>query len=127
MDLTTKTQGPRNLGFVLSDFGRISYDTVTIVSGAGKLKPGTVLGQIAASKKYAPSAVAEVAGREGAETAKTVLAYAVDATAADVEVVVMSRLGEVKKPMLVFEASVDTVNEIAAKHTQLAAAMIIAR
>ena len=127
MNLTTLTEGPRNLGFVLSDHGGISFDPVTIVSGSGKLKAGTVLGQITASKKFAPSAAASVAGNEGAETAKAVLAYAVDATSADVTAVVLARLGEVKKPLLVFEASVDTAPEIAAKHAQLAAVFIIAR
>lgn len=127
MNLTTLSMGPRALAFVLSDHGRISFETVTIAAGAGILKPGTVLGQVTASKKFVPSPAASASGLEGAETAKAVLAYGVDATSADVIVVVMRRLGEVKKPMLVFEASVDTAPEIAAKLDQLAASFIIAR
>ena len=121
------TEGPRNLGFVLSDHGSISFDTVTIRSGAGKLEPGSVLGMVTASSKYIFSPPAEVVGSEGAETATAVLAYAVDATAADVEAVVMGRLGEVKKGGLLYAAAVDTGPEIAAKLAQLAAKFIIAR
>ncbi len=127
MDLSTKREGPRNLGFVLSDAGSLSYDTVTIAAGSGILKPGTVLGKITIGGKRSPSAAAEVEGAEGAETATEILAYGVDATTADVDVVVLSRLAEVKLHMLVFHTSVDTTSEIAAKHAQLAAAHIIAR
>ncbi|WP_323011113.1 head decoration protein [Paracoccus sp. (in: a-proteobacteria)] len=127
MDLSTKREGPRNLGFVLSDAGGLSYDTVTIAAGSGVLKPGTLLGKITAGGKRAPSPAAEVEDVEGAETALEILAYGVDATTADVEAVVLARLAEVKRDMLVFDASVDTSPEIAAKHTQLAAAHIIVR
>lgn len=128
MALTTRTEGPRDLAFVLAEGnGSISREVVTIVAGSGVLKPGAVLGQITASKKHAPSQAAVVVGQEGAETARAVLAYGVDATAADVEAVVIARLAEVKEPMLVFHASVDQPAEITAKLTQLAAATIIAR
>ena len=123
MGLDTKTMGPRTLGFVLSEAsGNRSYETVTIASGAGVLKPGAVLGMVTASKKYVGSPNAEVAGKEGAETATAVLAYGVDASTSDVEAVIMRRDGEVKKDFLFFDASVDDAAKIAAKHTQLAAA-----
>lgn len=124
MDLSTKTEGPRNLGYVLSDQGSISYDTVIIVSGSGKLAAGTLLGQVTASKKYAPS---PATGATGAETAKVVLAYAVDATSADVDAVVTARLSEVKKSKLIVDATVNDATKLAAKHAQLAAALIIPR
>jgi hypothetical protein len=126
--LDTKTQGPRALAFVLSEGnGMISREVVTIASGAGVLDPGTVLGQITASKKYIASPAAEVVGKEGAETGSAVLAYGVDAGSADVEAVVIKRQAEVKTPMLVFDASVNDATKKAAKLAQLAAANIIAR
>lgn len=126
--LGIKTEGPRNLAFVLSEGnGKISRDVVTIASGAGKLEPGTLLGVITASKKYTFSPNAEVPGIEGAEVAKAILAYGVDATSADVEAVVISRQAEVKEPMLIFHSSVDNDNKRTAKLGQLAAVSIIAR
>lgn len=126
--LDIKTMGPRALAFVLSEGnGLISRDVVTIASGAGKLEPGTVLGQVTASKKFVSSPNASVEGSEGAETAKAILAYGVDATDADVEAVVVSRHAEVKVPMLVFHASVDNDTKRGTKLSQLATATIIAR
>ncbi|MBY6101298.1 head decoration protein [Nitratireductor aquimarinus] len=123
-----KTEGARNLAFVLSEGnGKISRDVVTIASGAGKLEAGTVLGRITASENYVASPEAEIVGKEGAETAMAVLAYRVDATSEDVEAVVIARHAEVKEPMLVFDASVDNASKIAAKLEQLSAATIIAR
>lgn len=126
--LDTKTMGPRALAFVLSEGnGMISREVVTIASGAGKLDPGTVLGEITASKKFVSSPAVEVVDQEGAETASAILAYGVDATSADVEAVVIRRHAEVKDPMLIFDASVNDDTKRAAKLTQLAAATIIAR
>ncbi|MCV0352630.1 MAG: head decoration protein [Nitratireductor sp.] len=126
--METKTEGARNLAFVLSEGnGKISRDVVTIASGAGKLEAGTVLGRITASENYVASPDAEVVGKEGAETAMAVLAYRVDATSEDVEAVVIARHAEVKEPMLVFDASIDNASKIAAKLEQLSAATIIAR
>lgn len=126
--LETKTEGARNLAFVLSEGnGKISRDVVTIASGAGKLEAGTVLGRITASENYVASPAAEVVGKEGAEAAMAVLAYRVDATSEDVEAVVIARHAEVKEPMLVFDATVDNASKIAAKLEQLSAATIIAR
>lgn len=126
--MDTKTEGARDLAFVLSEGnGKISREVVTIKSGAGKLAPGTVLGAITADGKYVISADAVVVGSEGAETAVAVLAYGVDATSADVEAVVIRRFAEVKKPMLVFDASVNDATKTATKLGQLAAQNIIAR
>lgn len=123
-----KAEGPRDLAFLLSEGnGKISREVVTIKSGAGILKPGTVLGQITAGGKYVISANAEVVGSEGAETAKAVLAYGVDATSADVAAVVIRRLAEVKTSMLVFDASVNDTGKTATKLGQLAAQNIFAR
>lgn len=123
MSYETKTMGPRNLGFVLSEAsGNRSYEFVTIASGAGVLAPGTVLGTITASGKFIASPNAEVVDKEGAEVAKAILAYGVDATSADVDAVIMRRDAEVKNAMLIYDASVNNTTKIAAKVAQLAAA-----
>lgn len=126
--MNSATEGPRNLGFVLSEGnGAISYESVTIASGSGRLQPGTVLGKITASGKYAPSPAAEVEGQEGAETACAVLGYRVDATGADAEAVILRRHAEVKMPMLIFDDSVTDEAAQLLKLEQLQSSHIIAR
>lgn len=55
--------------------------TVTVVSGAGVLARGTVLGQITSGLKYK---TALSASSDGSQTPRVILAEAVDASAADV-------------------------------------------
>ena len=76
----------------------------------------------------AASPAAAVGGDEGAETAVAVLLEAVDATAADTTGLIAAR-GPVivSKAQLVFDASVDDAAKKAVKHTQLAAAGLVAR
>lgn len=115
-----KTEQARNLAFILTEAnGNRSRDTVTIVSGEGKLEPGTVLGMVTISEKYVVSPNASVVGKEGAEDATAILAYGVDATSADVKAVVVSGDAEVKSPMLIYDASVDDAVKQTAKQTQL--------
>lgn len=122
------TEQSRALGFVLSEAnGHLSYDVLTIASGAGKLQAGTVLGKITASSKYIASPAAQVTGKEGAETASAILAYPVDATSADVTVPCMTNDAEVKLPELIFDASVNDATKRAAKVAQLRLATIKAR
>lgn len=54
---------------------------VTVVSGAGKLAKGTVLGKVKASGKYN---IADASKSDGTESAKVILNQDVDATSADV-------------------------------------------
>ena len=126
--MQNKTMGPRNLAFLLSEAsGKRSLDTVTIVSGEGVLEPGSVLGEVTASEKFAFSPNAEVVGKEGAETAKAVLCYRIDATDADQTAVVVNIDAEVKTSMLLFHASVDDATKTATKLDQLRAVGIKAR
>lgn len=126
--METATMQTRNLAFLLSEAaGRRSRATVTIASGEGKLAAGTVLGKVAASGKYVASPDAEVVGKEGAETARAILAYGVDATDADVDVTVIDRDAEAKLPMLSFHASVDDQTKTDTKIAQLDAAGIRVR
>ena len=123
--MDTKIMGARDLAFLLSEgAGSISRDEVTIKSGAGKLAPGTLLAQLTADKKYVAAADGTA---DGSQTAKAVLAYAVDATSADAQAVVIARDAEVKTPMLIYGATIDDDTKKAAALAQLAAAHIIAR
>lgn len=126
--MENKTEGARNLGFMLSEAeaGR-SRDVVTVASGEGKLAPGTVLGEITASGKYAVSANASVTGSEGAETATAVLAYAVDATSADAEAVAITRAAQVIASELIYDSSVDNATKTAAKIDQLETVGVVVR
>lgn len=125
---TTFTETPRDLAFILSEAnGLLSREVLTIKSGSGKLKAGTVIGMVTADSKYVPSPHAETVGKEGAETAKAILAYEVDATSADVQAVCVTNDAEVKNLMLVFDASVNDAGKRATKLTQLRAVTIKAR
>ena len=122
------TENPRDLAFLLSEAnGYQSREVLTIASGAGVLKAGTVLGKITASGKYIASPNTAVVGKEGAETAVAVLGYEVDATSADVQAVCITNDAEVKTLMLVFDSSVNDATKRAAKNTQLRSNKIKAR
>ena len=126
MDNNTETARP--LAFLLSEGnGNYSRDVGTILSGEGALAAGTVLGIVTASGKYVASPNAQVAGKEGGETAKAILAYPVDATSADADAVIITRGAEVKAGELAYQATVNDATKKAAKATQLKAVDIIVR
>ena len=87
--MTTLTEGKHTGGFlvweVLRDFTR---ETVTLVSGAGKLEPGTVLGKITTGGKYT---ILTPGASNGSQNAAGILWDAVDATDADAPGVVILR------------------------------------
>lgn len=125
---TTFTETPRDLAFILSEAnGLLSREVLTIKSGSGKLKAGSVLGMVTADSKYVLSPHASTAGKEGAETAKAILAYEVDATSADVQAVCITNDAEVKNLMLVYDATVNDNGKRTTKQTQLRAVNIKAR
>lgn len=111
--------------FVMSEanFHR-SRDNIVIVSGSGKLVPGTVLGKITATGKYAPS---PDTGATGVQVGAAVLLYAVDATSADAAVSAITRDAEINGKTLTYEATVNDGTKQAAKNAQLAAVGIIVR
>jgi hypothetical protein len=117
---------PRRAGeFILTEAnGNISRDTVTIKSGSGLVKAGTVLGKLTADSKYVPS---PAAGADGSQIGLALNIYAVDATAADVKVAVVARDAEVNRNILSYEASVNDDAKRAAKAAQLAAVGILVR
>lgn len=93
-----KTEAARSGDFLLSEGnGVISREVVAIASGEGKLVAGTVLGQVTASKKFkACKSTAE----DGSEVAAGILYHPVDATSADVNVLAVTRMAEVKEDYL---------------------------
>ena len=96
-------------GFMVSEAVRHrARETVTILSGTGKLVPGTVLGKITANGKYAyyNNNLAT-----GVETAAAILWDDVDATSADRVAVVIVRDAEVNAGELVWEAAQITADK----------------
>lgn len=97
---------------------RLYREEVTIASGAGALKTGTVLGKVTASGKYVPHVNGAV---DGTEAAARVLLHAVDATSADATAVVVMGNAEIVAQELVWDASVDNQGKKDAALAQLAA------
>lgn len=85
-----------------------SREEVIVVSGAGKLVSGTVLGKITASGKYTP---VTVAAADGSQNAAGILLDPVDASAADVSAVIIARDAIVVQQGLVYGADVNTAPE----------------
>ncbi len=126
--MTKFTEGRHPGEFLLSEanFHRARGRAV-IAAGSGVFEPGTVIGRITSGGKFAPSAAASEVGFEGAETAKAITLYGGDATSEDVEVAIIERDAEVNGHVLVYDGSVDTDAEKAAKIASLAAVGIIVR
>lgn len=96
------------------DFTR---EPITIVTGAGKLVPGTVLGKITASGKFEPS---PATGSSGSETAAAILVDAVDATSGDqVAMAIVNGPALVYPGHMTFASSVNDDTKKNAKLTQL--------
>lgn len=99
-------------------------DTVTLLAGM-PYPVGSVLGKITTGGKYK---LATSGGTDGAQTAVAVLLYAVDATLADAQGIVVARGPSiVARPALAYDASVNDAGKISTKIGQLAAVGIIAR
>jgi hypothetical protein len=119
------TEGRQDTEGLLSeaDFA-YSREAITILSGAGKLEAGAVLGKITASGKYKPSTDT---GSDGAQVASAILLYGVDATSADVQVTAIVRAAQWNVSTLSYDASVSDGTKKAAKIAQLKTAGIICR
>lgn len=129
--MTVFTEGRHAMEGLISeeDMG-YSRDVVTIVGGAGVIKPGAVLGKYtsgANAGKYSLAPAAAADPDVGNQTAVAVAIYGVDATSDDQKVTVITRAAQVNGNMLSYDASVDTANEKTAKAAQLAAVGIIVR
>jgi hypothetical protein len=117
------TEGPYAGEFLVSEGnGRISRDTITVLSGQ-TLQPGAVLGKVTASGKY--KALAPAAD-DGSEAAAAILYGAVDASGGDAEGVAVLRLAEVNAAELVWPEGIEAAEKATALG-ELAALNIIAR
>ena len=125
--MTSLTEGRHAGGFLVWEaFRDYTREVVIIATGGANpvLEPGTVLGKITASGKYAAH---DPAGVDGTETAVAVLWGMADASAADVDAVVLLRgPAIVNSNDLVFTGT-PTALEITAAHTALAAVGILTR
>ena len=125
--MTTLTEGRHTGGFIVWEALRDYFrEVVTIATGGANpvLEPGTVLGKITASGKYAAHDPAAV---DGTETAVAVLWGNADATAADVDAVVLLRGPAIVNANDLVFAGTPTAPEITAAHTALAAVGILTR
>jgi len=95
--MATLTQGKWTGEFLLSDEGTYSRDQVTIAAASPAMVPGTVMGKITASGKWAPY---NNANADGTQTAAGILLYAVPDSASDQKAVVITRLAEVAQTEL---------------------------
>ena len=121
--MTTLSETTHPGGFLVWEaFRDYSREVVTIA--AGTLEPGTVLGKITASGKYAAH---DPAATDGTETAVAVLWGKADATGGDTPgVAVVRGPAIVNRHDLVF-AGTPTEGEITAAHAALLAAGILVR
>lgn len=120
--MATYTEDQRPLEAVLYEVDVFSRETVTIASGAGVVKAGTVLGVITASGKYTPY---DDGSSDGSETAVAVSLYEVDATSADVDTPVLARHAVVKESALQWHADADATAKTAAATALLAKNIIV--
>ena len=121
--MTTLVEGKHPGGFLVWEAFR-DYCREVVTIDTGVLEPGTVLGKITASGKYAAHDPAAV---DGTETAVAVLWGKVDASGGDAPAVAVVR-GPVivNRHDLVF-AGTPSEGEIAAAHAALLAAGILVR
>lgn len=92
------TESIRSGEFILSEGnGHISREEITVISGAGVLEAGQILGKISASGKYTAY---DDAATDGSEVAAGILYAQVDATSADAKALSVVRHAEVKSAFL---------------------------
>lgn len=121
--MTTKTEVGHAAGFIISEAnGNRSRDNVTLVSGQ-VVAAGEVLGIITSGGKYATY---DNQASDGTQTAKAVSINAVDASAGDTVIAVISRSAEVNTDELVFSGT-SSPTDNAAGVVDLALVGIIAR
>lgn len=122
--MAVKTLPLGALAFVKSEAnGDYSRDIETLVSGAGIVKAGTVLGRISSGGKVKPY---DNDATDGSQTAIGILCYDADATSADAAVVVLKRSAEVWAERLQWASTVAN-GEKAPAYTELAAVGIVVR
>jgi len=125
--MITLTETTHPGGFLVWEaFRDYTREVITIATGGANpvLQPGTVLGRITATGKYAAHDPAAV---DGTETAVAVLWGKADATAADVDAVALLRGPAIVNINDLVFTGTPTALEITAAHTALAAVGILTR
>jgi len=125
--MTVLKEGRHAGGFLVWEaFRDYTREVITIATGGTNpvLDPGTVLGKITASGKYAAHDPAAV---DGTETAVAVLWGAADVTAADATAVALVRGPAVVNGNDLVFAGTPTAAQITAAHTALDAVGILTR
>ena len=117
------TEGRHTGGFLVWEALRDYCREVVTITG-GVLEPGTVLGRITASGKYAAH---DPAALDGTETAVGVLWGRADASGGDVPAVAVIRGPAIVNRHDIVFAGVPSVTEISAAHAALLAAGILVR
>ena len=117
------TEGKYAGEFIASEAnGSRSRETITVLSGE-VLYAGQVLGKVTASGKYAAF---NQDGVDGTEAAAGVIYDNVDATAGDIEAVIIARDAELNGNDLLWPSDIETAEQTAAE-AELAALGIIVR
>jgi hypothetical protein len=89
-------------------------EEIIVASGAGVLRPGTVLGKITASGKYV---LHDNALSNGAEVAAAILFHKTDATSADAKsVATVNGPATIFEPMLAYKSGISAPNKLAAQN-----------
>lgn len=121
--MATTNEPGRPLEFMISEAnGRRSREQITLVSGAGALKAGTVLGKISASGKY--QTYDNASGTAAVNVGAAILCYDVDATSADQLAAVIVRDAEVHSAGLLWGTN-DGAGITAGKADLLALGVIV--
>ena len=121
--MATLSELPHPGGFLIWDAFR-DYTRETITIAAGALEPGTVLGRITASGKYAAHDPAAV---DGTETAVAVLWGRADASGGDAPAVAVVRGPAIANRHDLVFAGTPSEGEIATAHAALLAVGILVR
>lgn len=125
--MTVLSETTHTGGFLVWEaFRDYTREVITIATGTANpvLQPGTVLGKITTTGKYAAH---DPAATDGTETAVAVLWGKADATAADVSAVALLRGPAIVNGNDLVFTGTPTQPEIDAAHASLAAAGILVR
>lgn len=109
--LGAQVKGRETADYILTEGnGSISREEI-VFAQSGVIEPGTVLGQVTATKKYA---VLDVAETDGSQVAVAVNYARIDATNGDVAGVISARDSELKKDQLIWPAGITEPQKAAA-------------
>jgi len=121
--MPTLTETPHAGGFLVWETLR-DYCRSTVVLASGNLQPGTILGKITASGKYAAH---DPAASNGTQTAAAILWDSVDASGGDTNAVVLTRGPAIVNQYEITIPGTPTAPQIAAANAALLTLGILVR